>query len=66
MKEKVERAFIKQFGEAPWIVCNSCLSMFSLNEQDKAEAKKRASVVWEGEKIEGVKVTSKKWWQFWK
>jgi hypothetical protein len=56
----VARADIeRQGGGTPWLVCKSCLSMFSLNEQDKVKAKKRASYFWEGENIEGVRTTIK-------
>ncbi len=36
----------RQGGGTPWLVCKSCLSMFSVNKQDKAEAKKRADQFW--------------------
>jgi len=36
----------RQGGGTPWLVCKSCLPMFSVSEQDKAEAKKRADKFW--------------------
>lgn len=36
----------RQGGGSPWLVCKSCLPMFSVNEQGKAKAKKRADQFW--------------------
>ncbi len=81
MRAKARLDIRMQGGSTPWVVCESCLPMFSLTEQDKTEAQKRALQFWKGEKVEGVKVvigvadsdqtpsikeTSKKWWKFWK
>ena len=53
----------KQAGGTPWLVCKSCLSMFNLNAQDKAEAATRAAQFCAGKNVEGVKRT-KKFWKF--
>jgi hypothetical protein len=36
----------RQGGGTPWLVCKSCLSMFSVKEKDLEKAKKRADRFW--------------------
>lgn len=59
MRVRARHDVKRQGSGTPWLACKSCLSMFSVKEQDKAEAKKRAGQFWKGEKVEGVRATTK-------